>query len=159
MCDGYDISSICMAAPSLSHAWNVASATFANVFVTSNVVVMVGALASGSTGDRLGRKPVIPASLLLVGEFSLVTAHATTVPMLAFMRMPESPRFQRPRRERTAHLRRTGINPDAAPAARHVDVTAMQQEGRQVPHGDHPRTSRSATEFSPNFLSAKRARA
>jgi AAHS family 4-hydroxybenzoate transporter-like MFS transporter len=205
MFDGYDISSIGMAAPSLSHAWNVAPAAFATAFVMSNVGVMVGALASGPTGDRLGRKPVILASLLLLGVFSFATAYATTIPMLAFMRfmtgigigalmpstvalasdyapdrlratvtmwvfagnplggflggqlialmlpifgwqvifyiggglplvlfpfllfcMPESPRFLLARNVRTPSALRifaaTGINPDAAPAARQVDL-------------------------------------
>lgn len=205
MFDGYDISSIGMAAPSLSHAWNVAPAAFATAFVMSNVGVMVGALASGPTGDRLGRKPVILTSLLLLGVFSFATAYAATIPMLAFMRfmtgigigglmpstvalasdyapdrlraavtmwvfagnplggflggqlialllpifgwqvifyvggalplvlfpillfwMPESPRFLLARGIRTASALRifadTGTNPDAAPAARHVDV-------------------------------------
>ena len=86
MFDGYDISSIGMAAPSLSHAWNAAPATFAIAFIMSNVGVMVGALASGPTGDRLGRKPVILASLLGLGVFSFATAYATSIPMLAFLR-------------------------------------------------------------------------
>jgi MFS transporter, AAHS family, 4-hydroxybenzoate transporter len=205
MFDGYDINSIGMAAPSLSHAWNVAPAAFATAFVMSNVGVMVGALASGPTGDRLGRKPVILVSLVLLGVFSFATAYATTIPMLAFMRfmtgigigslmpstvalasdyapdrlratvtmwvfagnplggflggqiialllpifgwqvifyvggalplvlfpilliwMPESPRFLLARGIRTASALRifavTGINPDATPAARRVDL-------------------------------------
>jgi AAHS family 4-hydroxybenzoate transporter-like MFS transporter len=84
--DGYDISAVGMAAPSLSHAWNVAPAAFAGAFVMSNVGVMVGALASGPAGDRLGRKPVILASLLLLGVFSFATAYAGSVAMLAFLR-------------------------------------------------------------------------
>jgi AAHS family 4-hydroxybenzoate transporter-like MFS transporter len=84
--DGYDISAIGMAAPSLSHAWGVAPATFATAFVMSNVGVMVGALASGPTGDRLGRKPVILTSLLFLGVFSFATAYAGSIPMLAFLR-------------------------------------------------------------------------
>lgn len=84
--DGYDISAVGMAAPSLSHAWNVAPAAFASAFVMSNVGVMVGALASGPAGDRLGRKPVILASLLLLGVFSFATAYAGSIPMLAFLR-------------------------------------------------------------------------
>ncbi len=86
MFDGYDINAIGMAAPSLSHAWNAPPATFATAFVMSNVGVMVGALASGPTGDRLGRKPVILASLLLLGIFSFATAYAGSIPMLAFLR-------------------------------------------------------------------------
>jgi MFS transporter, AAHS family, 4-hydroxybenzoate transporter len=84
--DGYDISAVGMAAPSLSHAWNVPPPAFAMAFVMSNVGVMVGALACGPLGDRLGRKPVILGSLLFLGIFSLSTVFATTIPMLAFMR-------------------------------------------------------------------------
>jgi MFS transporter, AAHS family, 4-hydroxybenzoate transporter len=84
--DGYDISAIGMAAPSLSHAWNVPPAAFATAFVMSNVGVMVGALASGPAGDRLGRKPVILTSLLFLGAFSFATAYAGSIPMLAFLR-------------------------------------------------------------------------
>ena len=47
-------------------AWNTPPATFATAFVMSNVGVMVGALASGPTGDRLGRKPVILTSMLFL---------------------------------------------------------------------------------------------
>jgi AAHS family 4-hydroxybenzoate transporter-like MFS transporter len=84
--DGYDISAIGMAAPSLSHAWNVAPAAFASAFVMSNVGVMVGALACGPAGDRLGRKPVILTSLLFLGVFSFATAYAGSIEMLAFLR-------------------------------------------------------------------------
>jgi MFS transporter, AAHS family, 4-hydroxybenzoate transporter len=84
--DGYDISAIGMAAPSLSHAWNVPPAAFSLAFVMSNVGVMVGALASGPAGDRLGRKPVILTSLLFLGLFSFATAYAGSIPMLAFLR-------------------------------------------------------------------------
>ena len=84
--DGYDISAIGMAAPSLSHAWNVPPPAFAMAFVMSNVGVMVGALASGPAGDRLGRKPVILTSLLFLGVFSFATAYANSIPMLAFLR-------------------------------------------------------------------------
>jgi AAHS family 4-hydroxybenzoate transporter-like MFS transporter len=85
--DGYDISAIGMAVPSLSHAWHVAPAAFSITFVMSNVGVMIGALASGPAGDRLGRKPVILASLLLLGVFSLASAYAGSVQSLAYLRL------------------------------------------------------------------------
>jgi AAHS family 4-hydroxybenzoate transporter-like MFS transporter len=84
--DGYDISAIGMAAPSLAHAWNVPPPTFAAAFTMSNVGVMAGALASGPTGDRIGRKPVILTSLLFLGVFSLATAYAGSIGMLVFLR-------------------------------------------------------------------------
>ena len=84
--DGYDISSIGMAVPSLTHAWHMAPAEFSMAFVMSNVGVMAGALASGPSGDRVGRKPVILASLLFLGIFSFATAYVHTIGMLALMR-------------------------------------------------------------------------
>ena len=84
--DGYDISSISMAVPSLSHAWHAAPATFAITFVMSNIGVMVGALASGPAGDRLGRKPVILASLVFLGVFSFASAYVGSIQALAYLR-------------------------------------------------------------------------
>jgi AAHS family 4-hydroxybenzoate transporter-like MFS transporter len=84
--DGYDLSSISMAAPALSQAWHLPGAAFANTFVMSSVGIMVGALASGPIGDRAGRKPVLLASLLLLMVSSLACAYTTTIPMLAALR-------------------------------------------------------------------------
>jgi MFS transporter, AAHS family, 4-hydroxybenzoate transporter len=84
--DGYDLSSIGMAAPALSQAWHLPGAAFANTFVMSSVGIMVGALASGPIGDRLGRKPVLLASLLLLTVSSMACVYATTIPMLAALR-------------------------------------------------------------------------
>ena len=68
MFDGYDITSIGMAVPSLSAAWHIPGAAFANTFVMSSVGIMVGALLSGPAGDRLGRKPVLIASLAFLAD-------------------------------------------------------------------------------------------
>ena len=84
--DGFDLSSISMAAPALAQAWHLPGTAFANTFVMSSVGIMVGALASGPTGDRIGRKPVLIASLLLLLVSSLACAEATTIPMLAALR-------------------------------------------------------------------------
>jgi AAHS family 4-hydroxybenzoate transporter-like MFS transporter len=79
MFDGYDITSIGMAVPSLSAAWHIPGAAFANTFVMSSVGIMAGALVSGPAGDRLGRKPVLIASLLFLAVSSLACMYATTV--------------------------------------------------------------------------------
>ena len=84
--DGYDLSSISMAAPALAQAWHLPGAAFANTFVMSSVGIMFGALISGPVGDRVGRKPVLLASLVLLAVSSLACVYATTVPMLAAMR-------------------------------------------------------------------------
>ncbi len=84
--DGYDLSAIGMAAPAMSQAWGVPAASFAAAFVMSSVGMMVGVMLSGPLGDRLGRKPVIVGSLLIVGVFSLATVWASTLGELAILR-------------------------------------------------------------------------
>ena len=84
--DGFDLSSISMAAPALSQAWHLPGAAFASTFVMSSVGIMVGALISGPIGDRTGRKPVLLVSLMLLVLSSLACIHATSVPMLATLR-------------------------------------------------------------------------
>jgi AAHS family 4-hydroxybenzoate transporter-like MFS transporter len=86
MFDGYDITSIGMAVPSLSAAWHIPGAAFANTFVMSSVGIMVGALASGPAGDRLGRKPVLIASLLFLTISSLACVFATSISQLVMWR-------------------------------------------------------------------------
>jgi AAHS family 4-hydroxybenzoate transporter-like MFS transporter len=84
--DGYDLASISMAAPALSQVWHLPGAAFANTFVMSSVGIMVGALGSSPIGDRLGRKPVLLASLVLLMVSSFACVTATTIPMLAGLR-------------------------------------------------------------------------
>jgi AAHS family 4-hydroxybenzoate transporter-like MFS transporter len=79
MFDGYDITSIGMAVPSLSAAWHIPGPAFANTFVMSSVGIMVGALASGPAGDRLGRKPVLIAGLLFLAVSSIACVYATSI--------------------------------------------------------------------------------
>jgi AAHS family 4-hydroxybenzoate transporter-like MFS transporter len=86
MFDGYDITSIGMAVPSLSAAWHIPGAAFANTFVMSSVGIMVGALLSGPAGDRLGRKPVLLASLAFLTISSLACVYATSIAQLVVWR-------------------------------------------------------------------------
>jgi MFS transporter, AAHS family, 4-hydroxybenzoate transporter len=67
MCDGYDVGSIGWAVPSLTHVWNLAPPAFSTAFVWSSVGVLVGALAAGPIGDRVGRKPLLLASVAIFG--------------------------------------------------------------------------------------------
>ncbi len=82
MFDGYDITSIGMAVPSLSAAWHIPGPAFANTFVMSSVGIMVGALLSGPAGDRLGRKPVLIVSLMFLTVSSIACVYATSIPQL-----------------------------------------------------------------------------
>src|SRR6201987_29815 len=71
--DGFDLGTIGMAAPSLSKAWGVAPAQFTVPFVMSSVGILVGAMASGPLGDRLGRKPLLVWSTAFIGLFSVLS--------------------------------------------------------------------------------------
>ncbi len=86
MLDGYDLSAIGLAVPSLIKAWSLPPAAFTSAFALSSVGIMVGALSSGPIADRMGRKPVLLISVALFGVFSLASAYASSLGMLAAMR-------------------------------------------------------------------------
>ena len=85
--DGFDISSISMAAPALIKAWGVPPPSMAPTFVMSSVGIMIGALASGPVGDRIGRKPVLIASLVVLALSSLGCTRASAVADLVWLRL------------------------------------------------------------------------
>ena len=85
--DGFDITSISMAVPQLIRDWHQPGAAFANTFVFSSVGIMIGALGSGPLGDRVGRKPVMIGSLLILGITSLACTQATNIQELAMFRL------------------------------------------------------------------------
>ncbi len=86
MCDGYDVGSIGWAVPSLTHAWHLAPSAFSLAFLWSNIGVMIGALASGPIGDRIGRKPLLLASIAIFGAASLASAFSPSLGWLSGLR-------------------------------------------------------------------------
>ncbi len=85
--DGFDISSISMAVPALIKAWGLPGPAFANTFVMSSVGIMIGALSSGPIGDRIGRKPVLIASLVVLGLSSLACTRVASITDLVMLRL------------------------------------------------------------------------
>src|SRR3989440_7448828 len=86
MCDGYDVNSIGVTVPALTHAWNLPGPAFTQAFLWSSIGIMVGALSAGPIGDRIGRKPLLLASLTVFGLASLLSAFAGSLAMLSVLR-------------------------------------------------------------------------
>ena len=86
MCDGYDVNSIGVSVPSLTHAWSLPGPAFTQAFLWSSIGIMVGALSAGPIGDRFGRKPLLIGSLLIFGLASLGSAVAAGLGTMTVMR-------------------------------------------------------------------------
>ena len=86
VCDGYDVNSIGVSVPSLTHAWHLPGPAFTVAFLWSSIGIMVGALSAGPIGDRVGRRPLLIASLTIFGVASLFSAFAGSLMMLTILR-------------------------------------------------------------------------
>ena len=71
ICDGYDINSIGVVVPQLTHLWGLPGPAFTQAFLWSSIGILVGALSAGPIGDRLGRKPLLLGSLTIFGLASI----------------------------------------------------------------------------------------
>ena len=86
VCDGYDVNSIGVSVPSLTHAWHLPGPAFTVAFLWSSIGIMVGALSAGPIGDRVGRRPLLIASLTIFGVASLFSAFAGSLMMQTILR-------------------------------------------------------------------------
>ncbi|HEX3537045.1 MAG TPA: MFS transporter [Stellaceae bacterium] len=86
ICDGYDINSIGVAVPQLTHLWNLPGPAFTTAFLWSSIGIMVGALSAGPIGDRVGRKPLLLASLTIFGLASIASGLVGSLGALAVTR-------------------------------------------------------------------------
>jgi AAHS family 4-hydroxybenzoate transporter-like MFS transporter len=84
--EGYDITSMSYAIPSLIEAWHVRPPQFTTALTAGSFGLLLGALSAGLLGDRLGRKPVLIGCTAVFGFFSLLSAFSTGVVSLAVLR-------------------------------------------------------------------------
>src|SRR5437763_14116477 len=76
VCDGYDINSIGVAVPQLTHAWSLPRPAFTTAFLWSSIGIQDGALSSGPIDDRISRKPLLLPSLTIFSLTSVPTPTA-----------------------------------------------------------------------------------
>jgi len=86
ICDGYDINSVGVTVPQLTHSWNLPGPAFTTAFLWSSIGIMVGALSAGPVGDRIGRKPLLLGSLTVFGLASIASAMAGSLLFLTVAR-------------------------------------------------------------------------
>ena len=85
--DGFDAQAMGYVAPALTQALGIPRSVLGSVISSGLVGMMIGALVSGPLADRIGRKPVLVASVLVFGIGSLLTATAESVNALMAFRV------------------------------------------------------------------------
>ncbi len=87
MLDGNDTQVIGIGAPLIAAALHVAPSAMGWAISGSWVGAAIGAVVLGGIADRVGRKPVMIAAVLLFGLFTLLTPFADNLPMLVAIRV------------------------------------------------------------------------
>ncbi len=86
LCEGFDVQAGGVAAGGLSREFRPTTQELGIFFSASGAGLIIGAILGGRGADRLGRKPVLVASLLVFGFFSLLTSAAPSIPLLTAAR-------------------------------------------------------------------------
>lgn len=84
--DGFDAQIMGYTAPALVEGMHVSRQILGPVISAGLFGLMLGALALGTLGDRIGRKRIILLSTMIFGIFSTLTAFAETVPQITALR-------------------------------------------------------------------------
>ncbi|HEX3888062.1 MAG TPA: MFS transporter [Phenylobacterium sp.] len=87
LCEGFDIQAAGVSAPGIAREFHAAPGALGWFFSSANLGLLIGAVIGGRLSDRLGRKPVLVASLGLFGLFSLATALASDMQSLTIIRL------------------------------------------------------------------------
>lgn len=85
--EGFDIQAIGVAAPRLAPQFGLSPGEMGWIFAISNIGLVIGASFGGWFADRVGRKPVFIAAVLIFGVFTLLTTLTPTFALLFAVRL------------------------------------------------------------------------
>ena len=85
--DGMDVAIMGFLAPSILQEWHASRAAFGLVMSAAPVGLVLGALVAGPASDRIGRKTVLTASVLLFGIFTALTSLTGNLTEMAALRL------------------------------------------------------------------------
>jgi MFS family permease len=84
--EGYDVSAMGYATPSLIEAWHASAPQFTTTVTVGAFGMLLGSLFAGILGDRIGRKPILIGCVAIFGVFTLLTARSTNLGSLTELR-------------------------------------------------------------------------
>jgi benzoate transport len=84
--DGFDVLAIAYTAPSIAHQWGLSPANLGVVFSAGPLGMGVGAAVITPIADRLGRRPVVVLSLVILAVGMFASAFGSNLTELSIMR-------------------------------------------------------------------------
>ncbi|WP_111894886.1 MFS transporter [Acinetobacter sp. MB5] len=84
--DGIDTAAMGFIAPALAQDWGLDRSQLGPVMSAALGGMIIGALVSGPTADRFGRKAVLSVSMLIFGGFTIGCAYANNLDTLVLLR-------------------------------------------------------------------------
>lgn len=85
--DGFDVQVIGYVAPAIIRDWGMAKADVGMVFSAGLLGLVVGSFGLSMLADRIGRRPLLIATTLLLGLFSILTGVVSSLPELMLFRL------------------------------------------------------------------------
>lgn len=84
--DGYDVLSLALAAPQLTKEWGVAPQMLGVAFSATSIGLVIGAFVVAPVADRVGRRSVVLAALLIITIAHWCLAASNSIWMVAALR-------------------------------------------------------------------------
>src|SRR5712692_8373479 len=85
--DGFDVQSMGYVGPTLIPEWKISPVAWGNVLSAAPMGVLIGSLLFSMVGDKIGRRPVLIGVTTYYGILTLITAQATSVGQLFWIRL------------------------------------------------------------------------